>query len=37
MVICCIYKKGGSVMSNYKNPQRYKNGDSAFLKSIFFI
>ena len=24
-------------MSNYKNPQRYKNGDSAFLKSIFFI
>ena len=24
-------------MSNYKNPQRYKNGDSAFLKNIFFI
>ncbi len=27
MVICYIYKKGGNVMSNYKNPQRYKNGD----------
>ena len=31
MVICYTYKKGGSVMSNYKNPQRYKNGDLFFL------
>lgn len=28
MVICYIYKKGGNVMSNYKNPHRYKNGDN---------
>lgn len=29
MVICYIYKKGGNVMSNYKNPQRYKKKVTA--------